>query len=386
MDICYTAIINTIRKEVFMKKFKFIILCTITGLMLCSCKSKNDTNIEDKSDTLVSENENIEDKSEYIIDTQNTYMDLANSVVILGEYKHVLDITEDDLIASEDEINEEINAYLDSFVYSEAKHLDGIIQAEDTVNVDYDITIDGETESVTNKDIYITYNMVAPDVDDMLIGKEVGFSGSLEIAYPSNYFDVNVAGKDAVVDITVNYIVEKFTYDTITDEAVVELTEGECSTVDELRSLIKEYIEYSKKFTCSYNLFTLVSNNATIDGDVSELIEEEYQNSLKDFYSYSEIYEIDIEIMYSMYGLDSEEALTEYLYNISEAYIKEKLLVYKLASEFEIVITEEDYNEYVDELKEYYSNDELDSLLSDDYVCYSILYDKVIDKLIEFQL
>jgi FKBP-type peptidyl-prolyl cis-trans isomerase (trigger factor) len=102
--------------------------------------------------------------------------------------------------------------------------------------------------------------------------------------------------------------------------------------------------------------------------------------------TYAETYGIEEDEMYTMYGYSSWDELYDYLEESSEEYVKEKLVLYKLADVLDITLTRQDYEDYNDDLREQYTEEELTELQSDDYTTYSILYDKVTTELVYLQI
>ena len=83
----------------------------------------------------------------------------------------------------------------------------------DTVNIDYTGYVDGTTFSggSTNgagADLVIGSGSYIDDFEDQLIGAAVGSQVEVNVTFPDNYSNTDLAGKDATFDVTINGIYE----------------------------------------------------------------------------------------------------------------------------------------------------------------------------------
>lgn len=367
-----------------------LLIPLVAILALTGCNSSND--IKESTEELGTieieesiENESTEKSSTTKEENEETQYSSNNidELVSLGEYKHIITISAEDIAASEEEITDQMKTYLSD---NSKDGNTGTVKSGDTINVNYSITIGSNTMSYNDIDITIGEDIIAPGVDEKLIGQETGYSGIINIVYPEGYFDTNMVGKAASIDVTINYICSDINNIEITDDLVKTTSDGKYNTVDELRQASKEIIETNKKSAYYYDIMEKVKENSKITGDISSYVDDEYENTLQEFEDYCIFYNTTMEETAKLYGYDDEDSFKEYLKTSSEDYVKEKLIIYKLAKDLDISISTEEYNQYVDELKEQYTEEEIESLYSESYAKYVLLYEKVLNQLVDLQI
>ncbi len=99
---------------------------------------------------------------------------------------------------------------------------DRVIADGDFVNIDYvgsidGVEFDGGSTQGRGSDIVVGYTSFIDDFIEQLIGHAPGERFDIEVTFPENYGEETLAGKDAVFNITVNYIWD------FTDEAASAL-------------------------------------------------------------------------------------------------------------------------------------------------------------------
>lgn len=368
---------------------KTLIIPIIAILALTGCNSKDTEKntqenteelgtieIESTEDTAI---ENTEDSSKSVkYDSKD-----IDKLISLGEYKHVINISADEIAVSDEEVEEQMKSYLSE---NDKDENSGTVKSGDTINVDYAITIGDNVMSYSDIDITIGEDIIAPGVDETLIGQETGYTGTANIIYPEGYFDSNMVGKAASIDVTINYICSDVEEKEITDDLVKTSSNGKYNTVEELRQASREIVENSKKSIYYYDILEKVKENSKITGDISSYVDDEYENSLQEYEDYCIYYNTTMEETAKTYGYEDEDSFKEYLKTSSEDYVKEKLVIYKLAKDLNITVSEEEYNQYVDELKEQYTEEEIESLFSESYGKYVLLYGKVLNELVDLQI
>lgn len=124
----------------------------------------------------------------------------------------------------------------------------------DTVSVDFTGSIDGETDdSMTSQDevLVIGEGDFLEDFEAALVGQEPGTEFDVNITFPDDYWQEDVAGAEAEFKVTINYILEYGDVPELTDEWVQENTDYE--TVDEYRAAVEESVREEQSFTDSFS-------------------------------------------------------------------------------------------------------------------------------------
>ena len=116
--------------------------------------------------------------------------------------KPITEVTEDDLDAMVGKLQEQRLEYIE---------VDRASKAEDTVNIDFEGFLDGETfegGKGESTDIVIGTGTMIPGFEDGLVDCKVGDEKNLELKFPDEYQTENLAGKDAVFKVNVNKVSE----------------------------------------------------------------------------------------------------------------------------------------------------------------------------------
>lgn len=272
----------------------------------------------------------------------------AKSALNLVDYANIT-IPEDEVAAAEEDVNSEIDSVLDDYKeYSTDETLE--VADGDEVNIDYVGTIDGvEFEGGNSEgagyDLTIGSGSFIDDFEEQLIGHKVGEDVTVEVTFPEDYQDGDLAGKDASFAVTINGIMAA---PELTDEFVeVNLADSEgVSTVEEYRAKIEnnlyeenleEYLQnyivensevnsYPKKYL--KNTKALLKDGDNMGDDIDDEIEyekeltERAKESVKEALVYQAIFEdagltLDMETYFADMAEESGE---EYVESSKESY------------------------------------------------------------------
>lgn len=271
----------------------------------------------------------------------------AAAALALADYKNI-SVPEDEVAATEDEVNERIDSELES--YKELNTDPALTVADgDEVNIDYVGTVDGEEFAGGNSngegyDLTIGSGSFVDDFEEQLIGHKVGEDVTVEVTFPETYSE-ELAGRDAVFAVTINGIM---TAPELTDEFVAEnlADTEEVSTAAEYRAKLeadfrKEHLEeyltdyvvenstvnsYPAKYLKAVKAVT--KNDDNMGTDIDDEIEyekeltERAQDTVKEALVYQAIFEdagltVDMDAYYAELAESGGE---EYVENIKERY------------------------------------------------------------------
>lgn len=165
---------------------------------------------------------------------------VVKDFVNLGQYKDIqvnyseLGVDEENIDAR---IEEALEANMDYSTESGA-----VVELFDTINLDYVGKIDGvafDGGSTAEGGTVITVGEAGyiDDFEDQLVGKKIGSSFDIEVTFPTDYDNAEVAGKDAVFSITLNGIYIKPEFD---DAFVKEHLSDYALTADAYRAYLEE--------------------------------------------------------------------------------------------------------------------------------------------------
>ena len=305
----------------------------------------------------------------------------------MGEYKGVkvnvtkLEVTEEEIEAR---IQEDLQANA-----TEEEVTDRPIQEGDTANIDYEGLLDGVAfEGGTDQgyDLVIGSGSFIPGFEEGLIGAKLGEKLALDVTFPKDYSSADLAGKAVVFNVTVNSI-KKSIVPELTEAYVKENTDFE--TIEAYKDSIRTGLEEANQQTMdsekSNNVITAIMDAATIKS-LPETLTNYYTAQLN----------VQVEQQATAYGMDkatfitsngyTEEQLASEITTAAQNYAQSDLLIQAIVQAEKMKITDEDYQNTVQNYLTNYgieSEEELLKNVSEDDIRYSTLMQKAYDFIIE---
>ncbi len=273
-----------------------LILALTVGTQLASCGNDSSTN----------ESNHIYSKG---LDENGFFEGVkASDIVVLPEYKG-LDVDAGIPIATEDELNEQLEQVLSTYnTYEEIK--DRAVEDGDTVNIDYAGYIDGKQFDGGNTGglgtmVTIGVTNYIEGFLDQLIGHTPGETFDINVTFPENYNNEELAGKAATFKTTVNYIQGEFIKAELTDEIAADYG---FATADALVENLNEWIVSSAK----YYFFIDVIKEATCENVPEAVIEYIKNYDLSQYEYYANMYGMTTEsYIKAVFGYESIDAYVE---------------------------------------------------------------------------
>lgn len=237
----------------------------------------------------------------------------------MGDYSVIevaqsdIDAVDDDLV--QDSIDEMLEAYETTDTITE-----GTVEEGDEIYISYVGTIDGEEFDGGTSDgttITVGSSGYIDGFDDGLIGAEIGDTVELDLTFPDDYDDEDLAGLDVVFTVTIEYMSETITPD-LDDDFVTEYSDAywgeQIDTVDDLYDYVYEY------------LYTYYLHSYMLD----------YLQSLQTINSYGQVnYNLLYEYAYeelsyyaSYYGMDEDTLAYYYGYTDADSYASSEAVYY----------------------------------------------------------
>ncbi len=284
-----------------------LIMAAAMATVLVSCKDTEDKNNDTQQNTTFVEG----------LDENGHFEGVkASEIVTLPEYEGI-EIDKSVTTVSEEDLQEQIDIILEDHVtYEQIK--EGTIEDGTTVNIDYVGSVDGvefSGGSTGGMGTIVTIG-VTNYIDgflEQLIGHKPGENFDINVTFPDPYENnTELSGKDAVFNITVNYIQGEAIEAELTDKLASEYG---FENVDALKADISEWLLFSQ----AYEVF-----NTIVEGTVCENIPD----SVIDYFKNIDMKQY--EYYASMYGVTVEEFITQYgEYESVDAYIEERMESYK---------------------------------------------------------
>lgn len=301
-----------------MRKYAKLALCGLAAVMMVAGCSK-----KEPAETTPAET-GTEASSETRAD--------RGKVTKLGTYKGV-EVEKMDTQVTDEDLEAELQRLLkNNPEYVEIT--DRPAKEGDVVNIDYVGMKDGEAfEGGTDEgfDLELGSGRFIDGFEDGLVGAETGSERSLNLTFPENYGNAELAGQDVVFEVTVNNIKEK--KDAVLDENFVQRM-SDFTTVDEYKNDVRTNLQKQKEDAAELQMendaFTAALENCEFNVN-SDAVEELFQSQYN-YYSQMvpAMYGIEMEEYISVMGMTVEEFETE-LRNMAELSIKQSLLVKAVA-------------------------------------------------------
>lgn len=239
----------------------------------------------------------------------------ASDYVTLGEYKGI------EVTQPEPEVTDE---YVESYIeYLRSQRTVTVevtdrttVQEGDTVNIDYTGYRDGvafEGGTAQGDNLTIGSGRFIDGFEDGLIGTSVGETVTLELSFPADYTNAELAGAAVTFDVTVNSISVSETPE-LTDELVQEFGIAECSTVEELRAYVYDafYAEAVGLYedAVASDITQAVMANSIFSEPPEKMVKRYQDVLIESMTAQASAYGVDLDtFMLNYYGMDTESYL-----------------------------------------------------------------------------
>ena len=272
----------------------------------------------------------------------------AKDYVTLGQYTN-LTYPEEVTSVKEEDIQSRIDSIMSSHTYT-TEVTDRAVKDGDTLNIDYVGKVDGvafEGGSTDGNGTQVTIGVTSyiDDFLEQLIGHQPGETFDIEVTFPDPYQNnPDLAGKDAVFTVTVNHIVETYTYE-LTDDFVADNLQadyGYTSIAD-----MREKIAADLHDTQVYNyMIETVLENCPVSEVPQKLVDNEITITVKQLKYQALQYNMDASTLFTYYGVADEDAFrTTYEEDIRER-ISQYLVMMAIAEDAGLIATEQDVKDY----------------------------------------
>lgn len=302
----------------------------------------------------------------------------VSKYVKLGEYKN-LSVQYPTPAVAEEDVEYEISMLLDE--HTEYNEISGRpVQNGDYVNIDYTGTLNGEEfegGSDTGAEFVVGNGDFLEDFETNIVGKNAGETFAFKMTFPEDY-EEELAGKEVEFTITVNSISETAAPE-YTDAFVAEVTDFDTIAAYE-ESVRAELMETAKKDSeqaSGEDALLLAVENSTVDGYPQELYDIFYDETVKEYQAYAE-----------MFGMEYEEFMSEFM---DEESLKEEvtdgvneLLVCKAIAEKEgFEVTDKNFEEEALVLAQEYEYESVDDYIADSGE-FSVMKEIIRNKTVDF--
>ncbi|MBR7033927.1 MAG: FKBP-type peptidyl-prolyl cis-trans isomerase [Clostridia bacterium] len=303
----------------------------------------------------------VEGAPDYVVKSDDYYMNYKFDAVFdeNGHFKDVraLDYVElknyEKLVISRADLDTKVKERIDAMLenYGTPSQLtEGTVKDADTVNIDYTGYIDGEAfegGSTDGNGSTVTIGE-SPMIDgflEQIVGHNVGETFDINVTFPEDYGNEELAGKDAVFTITINYIEGDKDIPELTDEFVSANITPQAEDIKTAQDLLDYYEERVKQ--------DLIADKLVEENEVKELPSFAYDFAVDltiiPYANYASQYGVDIGTLLTVYGLSIEDMISDFAED--NLKVAKRMLIVQAIDESrdDISVTEDDMKAFATE-------------------------------------
>lgn len=228
--------------------------------------------------------------------------------------------------------------------FARLEKAEGPAAAGDICTIDFLGKIDDEAfEGGEGKDhaLELGSNSFIPGFEDQLIGAKAGDEISVKVAFPGDYRAEELAGKDAVFDVTVKEVQKKFLSD-MDDEFAKDVSEFE--TMEELRKDIEDRLIKEAKDAAQSDFATKAVENILGESEVElaeGMIEFRQDQLLENFANQMRRQGLELE-QYIQYAGTTAEEIREDFKERAIRELKTELVLEAIAAAESVAVGDDD--------------------------------------------
>lgn len=238
------------------------------------------------------------------------------------------------------------------------------VETGDQVRINFTGTIDGESfdgGTEQDYDLIVGESGITEEFDQGVLGMKKGETKEINVHFPEEYYDSEVAGKSAVYEVTVQKISRT---PELTDEWVAANTESK--TVEEYREAVKKELEANAEMMAGYALQTDAWNQVLETSEIKEYPEEDIQEAIDAYKALNEEYiqqaEMDMSEFLKSQGI-TEEEYEEECRQYAESKVEQNLIVQYIMDQENLSFEDEDAEEIQKELIQQYGAADIEELV-----------------------
>lgn len=269
--------------------------------------------------------------------------DYAETKVTLGQYKG-LTLYEVDSAVIAEELREMMKGY------AELEVVDRAAVEGDTVNINYVGKKDGvafaggtdDSEAGTN--LALGSGQFIDGFEDGLIGAVAGEVRDLNLTFPENYGNTELAGQAVIFTVTVNSVMESVVPE-LTDEFAAENL-----PFDTVAGYVAALYEARNQESFIEQVLMALVESCTVENYPAKVVEQEKQYIIDYYTSYAEYYgyylgmDTETALQY-MFGFESSEVLENYAEEYAFTTVKQMLILSEIAIEENLTMSDEEYQQ-----------------------------------------
>ena len=212
----------------------------------------------------------------------------------------------------------------------------------DIANIDYVGTKDGvafQGGTAEGYDLTLGSNTFIDGFEDGVIGMNVGDEKDLNLTFPENYGNADLAGQDVVFHVTLNYI-KNAEESRIDDELAKRVMGDDAATLDELKSEVYNglvnQVESNFFNTAGSELLNQAIENSKITCD-PDAVDDMYEQLANTYTAYASQYGIDLDTFLSLFLQTDADGLKD----TAENLVKQEMVLNEIIDAEKLTPTDE---------------------------------------------
>ena len=295
------------------KKTAVLILCALMAAGLAACggsSGENSSSVSGESTGTSTVSSSSQEDAIMSIPLEEGDDWKLEDCIVLGDYKGLR------LTKTVGQVTEkEVDSYIQSQATAEeVTDENAAVQDGDTVNIDYVGKIDGKEfdgGSAQGSVLVIGSDTFIDGFEDGLIGMKKGETKDLNLTFPDDYGNTDVAGKAVVFTVTLNSISRAPEQD---DAWVSSYTDGKYTSMDDYRAYMKESLQEGNDEAADQQLnsdaWEQIEKTCTFLKLPKSYVEEGSEEFEKNVTSQAEQYNATLDDFITQNGLTAEEYKT----------------------------------------------------------------------------
>lgn len=305
----------------------------------------------------------------------------------LGQYKGV-EVPASDTSVSDADVDEELANMQQG--QSELVLVEEAAKNGDTVVIDFDGSVDGvhfDGGQADNYSLELGSGSFIPGFEEQLVGAKAEDKVDVKVTFPEDYQAADLAGKEAVFEVTVHEVKTK-EVPALDDEFAKDVDE-EVETLAELKEKVKARLADQKasaaKEAKEDAAVAVAVDNAKVVGDEipASMIDEDVHRQMNQMFASMQQQGISPELYYQITGT-SEDDLHKQYEEGAERRVKTNLVLEAIVKAEDIKPSDEEIAAEVKSLAEAYNMEEdaVRNALSDDMLSHDIAIKSVVDLIV----
>ena len=225
----------------------------------------------------------------------------------------------------------------------------------DTVNIDFEGLLDGEPfEGGTDKghDLKLGSHTFIPGFEEGLIGAAAGDEKELNVTFPEDYQNEDLAGKAVVFKVKVNSVNTEVIPE-LDDDFAQDVNYPGVETVDDLKNYVRDYLmkqaEKQAKNDADTAVMQAITDAAVIDYIPEKLLADERDRFFQDQVYQMQQYGISISQYLETLKMSAEEFRNSFA-DVAENTVRSTAAVRAFAKMKDLLPTQEDIDGMVEKL------------------------------------